>query len=190
MVLAFFVCKSHKKPPGREKTKGRTSAVKTKLILLTVALALLLTGVTCALPTHAKTEDGENTIPDNAFITYGYLQSILEDLRLELLEELTGQGGSITIESNYKEVSLKKGDVLVLSTDCEAIFRGGNAAVITSTCSQGEGLTDLSMGTECFSGDLLSFGHIYYKTTGDSRAYILVTGDKAAFTLRGTYEIR
>ena len=46
------------------------------------------------------------------------------------------------------------------------------------------------MGTECFSGDLLAFGHIYYKTRGDSRAYILITGDKAAFTLRGTYEIR
>ena len=169
--------------------KGRTSAVKCKLLLFVLTLALLFACVTCALPMKASAEN-EDSIPEDALITYGYLQSILEDLRLQLLEELAGQGGSIVIESEYKEVSLKKGDVLVLSTDCEAIFRGGDAAVITSSCTEGEGLTDLSMGTERFSGDLLEFGHIYYKTHGDSRAYILIVGDKAVFTLKGTYEIR
>ena len=189
MILVIFGYKSRKALPHGETRKDGHPTVKTKLLLLALTLALLFTGVMCALPLRVSA-DGETSIPDNAVVTYGYLQSVLEDLRLQLLEELAGQGGSITIESEYKEVSLKKGDILVLSTDCEAIFRGGSAAVITSTCKEGEGLTDLSMGTECFSGDLLAFGHIYYKTRGDSRAYILITGDKAAFTLRGTYEIR
>ena len=165
--------------------------MKTKLILFTIISALLLTCGMCLLPFRAAA-DGEESIPDpdKTFVSYAYLQNALEELRLELLEQLAGQGGTITVESSYKEVTLKKGDVLVLSTDCEAIFRGGNAAVITSSCKEGEGLTDLSMSAECFSGDLLEFGHIYYKSNGESRAYILVTGDKAAFTLRGTYEIR
>lgn len=164
--------------------------MKTKLLSFAVTFALLFACVTCALPTTASADGDEVSIPEDTLITYGYLQSILEDLRLELLEELAGQGGSVTIECDYKDVTLKKGDVLVLSTDCEAIFRGGSAAFITSSCEEGEGLTDLSANTECFSGDLPEFGHIYYKTRGDSRAYILITGEKAAFTLRGTYEIR
>lgn len=164
--------------------------MKTKLILLSALLALLLVCGACLLPFRASADSKNESIPDDAVITYGYLQSILEELRLELLEELASAGGTVTIESAYKDMTLQKGDVLVLSTDCEAIFRGGNAAVITSTCHEGEGLTDLSVGTECFSGDLLQFGHIYYKTNGESRAYILITGDKASFTLRGTYEIR
>ncbi len=167
------------------------------------AIALAVAMLFAALSFSVSASKDEASIDPNALITYGYLQSILEDLKLEILAELsesiqnntsapsdTPDGGDITVGSPYTDVSFPNGTVIVLGSDAEAIFRGGDAVVITVSQSEGTGITDLSAGKECFSGEMLSFGHIYYKTDKKSRAYILVTGDKAAFTMRGTYETR
>ena len=169
------------------------------------ALALSVLFGALSLGVFAK-GDGDSSVDPNALITYGYLQSILEDLKLEILADISEsiQNGSttvpsdtpddgdsdITVGSPYTDITFASGTVLVLGSDAEAIFRGGDAVVITVSQSEGTGITDLSAGLECFSGEMLSFGHIYYKTDKKSRAYILVTGDKAAFTMRGTYETR
>lgn len=155
---------------------------------LAIAFTMLLTAFT--FTASAAGEDSETSIDSNALVTYGYLQSILEDLKLELLEELSQNGGNITVGSPYTDVTVTEGTVIVLGSDAEAIFRGGDAVVITVSRNEGAGITDLSAGKECCSGDFLTFGHIYYKTKAESRAYILVTGDKAAFTMKGTYETR
>ena len=167
------------------------------------ALALSILFGALSLGVFAKGDD-DHSIDPNALITYGYLQSILEDLKLEILADISESiqngsttvpsdkpdGGNITVGSPYTDVTFASGTVIVLGSDAEAIFRGGDAVVITVSSSEGTGITDLSAGKECFSGEMLSFGHIYYKTDKKSRAYILVTGDKAAFTMRGTYETR
>lgn len=167
-----------------------------------LAVAVLFAAVSFCV-SAAGSED--TSIDPDALITYGYLQSVLEDLKLEILAELSEsiqngemslptdipqEGGNITVGSTYSDVSFPNGTVLVLGSDAEAIFRGGDAVILTVSQAEGTGITDLSAGKECFSGEMLSFGHIYCKTETKSRAYILVTGDKAAFTMRGTYETR
>jgi len=174
----------------------------TRFYAVALAVALLFAAFSFGV---SATDSKENPIDPNALITYGYLQSILEDLKLDILAELSesiqngemsvptdtpDEGGNITVGSSYTDVTFPSGTVIVLGSDAEAIFRGGDAVVITVSQSEGTGITDLSAGKECFSGEMLSFGHIYYKTDKQSRAYILVTGDKAAFTMRGTYETR
>lgn len=163
---------------------------KKHLRLYSALLALMLLLAACTFSASAA-EDDETSIDSNALVTYGYLQSILEDLKLELLTELAGSAdGNITVNTPYTDVTFEEGTVILLGSDAEAIFRGGDAVVITVSCNAGAGITDLSEDKECFSGEFLKFGHIYYKTNAESRAYILVTGDKAAFTMKGTYETR
>lgn len=174
----------------------------TRFYAIALAIAVLFAAVSFCV---SATGSDDTSIDPNALITYGYLQSVLEDLKLEILAELsesiqngemsvptdTPDGdGTITVGSPYTDVTFPSGTVIVLGSDAEAIFRGGDAVVISVSQSEGNGIFDLSAGKECFSGELLSFGHIYYKPNTKSRAYILVTGDKAAFTMRGTYETR
>ena len=168
---------------------------------IALAVAVLFAALSFGV---SATGSDDTSIDPNALITYGYLQSVLEDLKLDILAEIaeslqngeisvptdTPDGGNITVGSSYTDVTFQSGTVIVLNSDAEAIFRGGDAVIITVAQSEGTGITDLSAGKECFSGEMLSFGHIYYKTDKKSRAYILVTGDKAAFTMRGTYETR
>ncbi len=138
----------------------------------------------------ADASDGETTsIDSNALVTYGYLQSVIDDLKKELLAEFSGSSGG-AVSSTYHDITFPKGTVLVLGSDAEVIFRGGNAIIITTSPEPGRGITDLSAGRECFSGESLLFGHIYYKTDAESGACLLVTGDQAAFTMKGTYETR
>jgi hypothetical protein len=68
-------------------------------------------------------------------------------------------------------------------------FRGGGAVIITTSPEKGDGVSDMSSGAEFFSGRSLEFGHVYYASESKAVKYILVTGDKAYFTIRGSYEI-
>lgn len=166
----------------------RTSGKKRVCFLLT--LCLLLT-VFC-LPVS-----GEESAPP-ALVSQEYLQKQLEALRQELLEAIeqakAGFGGdtpaaTLPPESDYRDVTLPRGSVLTLGADAEVIFRGGYAVVLTVSEEAGAGITELATEQELFSGALLQFARIYYKSTPESHACVLVTGDKAAFTLKGTYEI-
>ena len=131
--------------------------------------------------------DGD-VIPPDTPITYGYLEIFKAELKQEIIEELRAEGAGLS--GGYKELELSRGDVIVLGADCEVIFRGGGAAALTSSTSAGEGLTDILVGVELFSGESLSFGHIYHSSASDSEKAVLVTGDAAYFTVHGSYEIR
>lgn len=131
-----------------------------------------------------------------ALVSEEYLQKQLDALRKELLEAIGNAGsiaGSPTVEqpqeSAYRDVTLPRGSVITLGEDAEVIFRGGYAVALTVSDQADAGLTDLASGEELFSGAGLQFAHIYYKSAPDSRVSLLVTGEKAAFTLKGTYEI-
>lgn len=158
-----------------------------------VLTLLLLTAGFSHAPAHASAENAgsaESSIDSNALVTYGYLQTMLEQWKQELLRELAQSDSDVpvTLPSSYTEISLSQGTILQLHGETEAIFRGGDAIVITVSAEAGRGLTDLSANRECFSGEFLQFGHIYYKTNAQSRTYILITGERAAFTMKGTYE--
>ena len=158
-------------------------------IFFVVACVLLLT-VTSAFVISGAAENGgaETSVPDNTLITYGYLQQFREELKQEILNELA-QGGGVTVDSVYKDISLTAGQTIILSPDSEIIYRGGGAVAITSSNGEGEGLTDMSVGRELFSGASLEFGHIYFASASDSKKAVLVTGEKAYFTVRGDYDI-
>ncbi len=155
--------------------------------LVIVALCLALIPV-AAMNTFAEGGSDEVSIPDNTLIDYGYLKTFKEQLRQELIEELTASGG-ITVNTTYEDVSLKEGQFIILSPDSEVIYRGGGAVVISSSNAENEGITDMSKGTELFSGESLEYGHIYYASATESKKAVLVTGSKAYFTVRGSYEI-
>lgn len=150
--------------------------------LMLVALLVLVYPI-CALSSSA-----EDKIPDDTLVNYGYLQKFKEELKQELIEELTAQGG-ITVTTTYEDVSFKEGQIIVLAPDCELIYRGGGAVVITSSKQENEGITDMAEGRELFSGEPLEYGHIYYASESESHKAILITGGTAYFTVRGDYEI-
>lgn len=162
-------------------------------IFFVVACVLLLT-VTGAFAISGAAEKNEralskDSIPDDTLITYGYLKQFKEELKQEILNEIAANGGSVTVESTYKDISLNVGQTLILSPETEVIYRGGGAVAVTSSNGQAQGLTDMSVGKELFSGELLEYGHIYFASATDSKKAILVTGDKAYFTVRGDYDI-
>ncbi len=159
-----------------------------------VAACILLLTVTGAFAISGAAEKNEralseNLIPDDTLITYGYLKQFKEELKQEILNEIAANGGSVTVESTYKDISLTSGQTLILSPETEVIYRGGGAVAVTSSNGEAQGLTDMSVGKELFSGVSLEYGHIYFASTSDSKKAILVTGDKAYFTVRGDYDI-
>ena len=162
-------------------------------IFFVVACVLLLT-VTGAFAISGAAEKSEralseDSIPEGTLITYGYLEQFREELKQEILNEIAANGGSVTVESIYKDISLTSGQTLILSPETEIIYRGGGAVAITSSNDVAQGLTDMSASKEIISGKALEYGHIYFASASDSKKAILVTGDKAYFTVRGDYDI-
>lgn len=149
-----------------------------------VLLAVLMLIPTAMLVSAADTSD----IPDNAVITYGYLESFKEQLKQEILEELA-DGSIVASASHYHDISAAEGQIIILSKESELIYRGGGATVITYSHDNGTGIMDMSAGTELFSGHALEYGHIYYSADGNEKTAILITGSIAYFTVRGDYEI-
>ena len=153
-----------------------------------VALTLPFVAMMVFAENETATADSEMSIPEDTPVTYGYLLTFKEQLRQEIIEELAAEGG-ITIATTYEDISVKEGEIILLSPDTEVIYRGGGAVAITSTDNENDGLTDMSGGTEIFSGEALEYGHIYHSSPSESKKAILVTGSSAYFTVRGDYEI-
>lgn len=160
-----------------------------KPLCLLLTLVILLTAL--CLPVSGETSDPP------ALVSQEYLQKQLDALRKELLDAIGNSAGNASgapsmaepQESAYRDVTLPRGSVITLGDDAEVIFRGGYAVVLTVSDQVGTGITDLATGEEAFSGAFLQFAHIYYKSAPGSRVSLLVTGEKAAFTLKGTYEL-
>lgn len=165
--------------------------MKRFVIPLVLVIAIAVSATFASMSIIAKGENADasaESIPEDTLVTYGYLEQFKEELRQELIEELMQEGG-ISVSSEYKDISLKEGEILILSPDTEVIYRGGGAVAITSTDKKGDGITDMSLSREIFSGEALEYGHIYYASSGESRRAILVVGSTAYFTVRGSYEI-
>ena len=131
-------------------------------------------------------EQSEVSIPDDTPVTYGYFKAFREQIKREIIEELRGEGGL----SDYRDLALTRGDVIVPAPGCEIIFRGGSAVVITSSDKAGDGIKDLSLAEELFSGEALVYGHIYRPAESGAEKAIIITGGTALLTVRGEYEIR
>lgn len=139
---------------------------------------------------EAKTASESNSdalIPDETLVTYGMLLKIKDELRQEIVSELLQDG--VSVQTTYNDICVNQGELLILSPDSEIIYRGGGAIAITSSEGQTEGITDMSANTEIFSGMPLEYGHIYHSSASEATKAILVTGDRAYFTVRGDYEI-
>ena len=110
----------------------------------------------------SSSAEGDASIPDDTPVSYGYLLGeFKEQLKNEIIAELAKDGG-ITLSTLYQDVSANEGQIILLSADCEVIYRGGGAVVISSSCNENEGITDMSEGTELYSGEPLKYGHIYF----------------------------
>ena len=172
--------------PCREITR-RVLFVKRFLLPLAAVLLTMVMIIPSAMHISAADTSSDN-IPDNAVVTYGYLEVFKEQLKQEILDELTAEGG-ITASTPYSDISAKEGQVIILSKESELIYRGGGAIVITYSDENGTGIMDMSAGTELFSGHALEYGHIYYSAEENAKTAILITGSIANFTVRGDHEI-
>ncbi len=162
------------------------------LILLCLALCFTLAALQISAEESAPAEEAplqEADIPDDTLVTYGYLKQLREELKKEILAELASQGEIEIGTGAYREVTAQKGQIIVLSKECEIIYRGGNAVAITASDGENCGITDMSAGKELFSGDSLEYGHIYFASASDSEKAVLVIGEMAYFTVRGDYEL-
>lgn len=155
--------------------------------LLSLLLAVALLSMS-ALHISADNAQTEESIPDDAVITYGYLQAFKEQMKQEIIDELTASGG-LTAETPYSDISATAGQFIIISADSELIYRGGGAVVVTSSANSGDGIKDMSTGAELFSGSALEYGHIYFAGESTAQKAVLITGDIAFFTVRGEYEI-
>lgn len=156
-----------------------------KLRLLAVLLAAV--SVLTFVAAGAEGTEAETPIPPETPVTYGYLEVFGEKLRSDILSQV---GSGTPQAGGYRDETLPRGSVILLSENTELIFRGGSAVVITSSGTDREGVADLSSGRELYSGESLEFAHIYHISAGESRRAVLVTGGKAYFTVRGDYEVR
>ncbi len=169
-----------------------------KFIFMAVAVSLAVAlAVFGALNIYAQnntteTEAPKSEIPANTPVTYGYLQQFKEEIKQDIINDVVSQiteNSAIEQKQDYQEVSASQGKTIILYPDSEIIYRGGGANVITNSKGENEGITDMSLGKELFSGQPLEYGHIYYASSSESTKAILITGDKAYFTIRGNYEI-
>ena len=150
-----------------------------------VSLALIAALLIASAVTAVSADDSE--IPADTPITYGYLEIFKAELRQEIIDELIAAG--VGQSAGYREVTVDRGGIIVLGDGCELIFRGGSACALTSADSAGNGIIDVSTGSELFSGEALSLGRIYLPASAVSRKAVVVTGEKAYFTLHGNYEL-
>lgn len=158
--------------------------INKKLILSFIAV--LLAAILCL--TASAEESSDESIYDgkkDPLVTLSYVNEILKpQIIAEVLEQL---GNGTTATSNYTDINIECGKMLKLSTGCELIYRGGGAVIITASDCKGDGITEIASGIEYFSGTSLAFGHIYYASESTSDKYILITGEKAYFTVCGDY---
>ncbi len=166
--------------------------ITVSLVIVALVACLLPIAVMMAAAENEAAQqnnaDSDVSIPDDTPVSYGYLKMFKEQLRQEIIEELTASGG-ITVTTTYEDISLKQGEMLLLSPNSEIIYRGGNAVAISSSAASTEGITDMSENRELFSGESLEYGHIYFASASESKKAVLVTGSNAYFTVRGDYEI-
>ena len=171
--------------------------MKKFIVPLLLVCLLVATLSVNTMQSSAETADGEAKnasesnsdalIPDETLVTYGMLLKIKDELRQEIVSELLQDG--ISVQTTYNDICVNQGELLILSPDSEIIYRGGGAIAITSSEGQTEGITDMSANTEIFSGMPLEYGHIYHSSASEATKAVLVTGDRAYFTVRGDYEI-
>lgn len=160
---------------------------------MTFLLAFMLLIPTLCLGAHADGYDSES----DPFVSLSYVNEVLKpQIVAEILAQLKAQeeGSKVMLESVYADISLSCGRTIVMGPDCEFIYRGGGAAIITSSTETGKGVLDMSAEnsgqTEFFSGKVLEKGHVYYSADSEAEKYILITGTTAYFTIRGRYEVR
>ena len=154
--------------------------LKRKIIPVIISVVLIF--ILCIPASAEETED-------DPLVTLSYVNEVLKpQIIAEVLEQL-GDGVVVTGNSAYKDIFTEGGKMLRLGSDCEFIYRGGGAVIITTSTDMGDGVTDMSARTEFFSGKTLEFGHVYYASESDARKFILITGERAYFTIRGSYEV-
>lgn len=154
---------------------------RTALCLLSIIVLV------AAMRVPASADETSNK--SDPLVSLSYVNEVLKpQIISEILSQL--EGGSVqSTASAYIDIDIAAGKILKIGKNCEFIYRGGGAVVITASSEEGEGITDMSEQTELFSGSALKFGHVYYASLSECDKFILVTGDKAYFTIRGFYEV-
>jgi hypothetical protein len=163
--------------------------VKRSLLFIVVAVLMF----SLCIPATAEQTASTTTSESDPLVTLSYVNEVLKPQIIAEVLQKTGNGSQAVISgsspANYQDINLESGKMIMLGENCEFIYRGGGAVIITTSPEKGDGVSDMSTGAEFFSGKPLEFGHVYYASESKAVKYILITGNKAYFTIRGSYEI-
>ena len=133
--------------------------LKSKRFLL-VFITLLIAAALCLTASAETTADVSVDGDTDPLVTLSYVNEVLKpQIIAEVLEQL-GRGTTVTSSTNYGDITLESGKMLMLGANCEFIYRGGGAVIITTSTSKGDGVSDMSIEVESFSGTSLVYGHI------------------------------
>ena len=144
---------------------------KTRKILLIVALAVLLAGITA----YAATKYGTK---DDPLITKSYLDSVVQpQLEKELQEQISAAEADLqsSVPGEFTELSLNAGESVRCSVGSELLLRSGSARALGS-------LADTTAGSSVSAGASLSANHLYLTAeeasglTAEGSAVVLVSG--------------
>lgn len=161
---------------------------KRLLLLLAVIVLTFSLGVTVSAGQPAPTATAAGN--SDPLVTLSYVNEVLKpQIIAEVLQQTNKGNYPLGNSSTYQDITLESGKMILIGANCEFIYRGGGAVIITTSPEKGDGVSDMSTGVEFFSGKPLEFGHVYYASESKAVKYILITGEKAYFTIRGGYEI-
>jgi len=160
--------------------------IKIRRIGLIVTALILILSTTTSAQDSSQTDTKDSS--DDPLVSLSYVNEVLKPQIIEEVLSSVKSGGTYS-GSTYCDITAKSGKMIMLGANCEFIYRGGGAVIITTSPKTGDGVSDMSMGNEYFSGKPLEFGHVYYASDSDAEKYILITGNIAYFTIRGVYEI-
>jgi len=160
--------------------------IKIRRIGLIVTALILILSTTTSAQDSSQTDTKDSS--DDPLVSLSYVNEVLKPQIIEEVLSSVKSGGNYS-GSSYCDITVNSGKMIMLGANCEFIYRGGGAVIITTSPKTGDGVSDMSMGNEYFSGKPLEFGHVYYASDSDAEKYILITGNIAYFTIRGVYEI-
>ena len=161
--------------------------MKRIILPLFVSLLLVFAMFGSAFTAVAEGEFATTSDEDYYLIPVDKYETIYDDIRQQVLEEFSQQLED-ALNTGYKDVTAECGQVILIPNGSEIIYRGGGAVAITASNGGEDGLTDISVSKEVYSGQKLEYGHIYTSKAGSPKA-VLVVGKTASFTIRGNYEI-
>ncbi len=146
--------------------------ISKKTLCILMAILILVIGT---VSVYAATTAGSESDP---LVTKSYVDAEIAKIK----NSQSQTGGAST---NYEVVHLQAGDKIIGGEGTEIILRAGEATAIDNGSN---GISDMTSGTELWSGNAVKSNHLILIPRADGRGVKVNT--EAYFMIRGAYTIQ